>query len=57
MERNETKNKKIKYNCEEEFKTSNQNITEKEMLEIFNKKLYNYIKKKEKSLSKRCDFV
>ncbi len=47
----------INYICEEEYKTSKINTTEEELSVIFNKKLYNYIKKKENSLLKGCNYA
>lgn len=47
----------INYVCEEEYKTSKLEITNEELSVIFNKKLYNYIKKKENSLLEGCNYV
>ena len=47
----------INYVCEEEYKTSKLEITNEELSVIFNKKIYNYIKKKENSLLEGCNYV
>lgn len=47
----------INYVCEEEYKTSKLEITNEELSVIFNKKFYNYIKKKENSLLESCNYV
>lgn len=47
----------INYVCEEKYKTSKLEITNEELSVIFNKKFYNYIKKKENSLLEGCNYV
>ena len=47
----------INYVSEEEYKTSKLEITNEELSVIFNKKFYNYIKKKENSLLEGCNYV
>ena len=47
MIRNKSKRKKITFNYIEIFKTNISNPTEEDLKEIFNKKFYDYIKKKE----------
>lgn len=42
----------INYVCEEEYKTSKLEITNEELSVIFNKKFYNYIKKKGKFIAR-----
>lgn len=55
MKKGEEKKKNINYICEEEFKTSKVEVTNEELSAIFNKKLYNYIKKKENTILKGCN--
>lgn len=57
MKKEEKQKKTINYIYEEEYKTSKTNITNKELSVIFNKKLYNYIKKKENTLLKDCNYA
>lgn len=47
----------INYVCEEEYKTSKLEITNEELSVIFNKKVYNYIKKRENSLLEGCNYA
>lgn len=55
--KNKKGNQKINFNYTEEFKTSTPNPpTEKELKTIFNKKYFNYIKRKEKRNLGGCIF-
>lgn len=47
MKKNRSKRQKITFNYIEIFKTNIPNPTEEDLKEIFNKKFYEYIKKKE----------
>ena len=47
MKKNRSKRQKITFNYIEIFKTNIPNQTEEDLKEIFNKKFYEYIKKKE----------
>lgn len=55
--KNKKENQKINFNYIEEFKTNLQTTpTEKELKTIFNKKYFNYIKRKEKRNLGGCIF-
>lgn len=46
--------KEIKFNYTEEFKTNKNNPTQQELKELFNKKYFTYILKKEKRFLGGC---
>lgn len=54
--KNKKKQKKTNFNYREEFITRTTKPTEDELKTIFNKKYFNYIKRKEKRMLGGCNF-